>query len=185
VYRGWGTRLEERALALPGDAPDRDPALEIQHAVTVQAPASAVWPWLLQIGQDRGGFYSYDWLERAFGVDVRNVTEIRPEWQQRAPGDLVRATQPGYLGGLLGRDLGWRVLAVEDQRALVLRHWGAFALVPDGDATRFIIRSPMGHADIPTWAATLDMFTFQLPHFIMERRMMLQIKALAERTARL
>jgi hypothetical protein len=132
VYRGWGTRIDERALVLPGDTPGRNPAYEIQHAVTVQAPAAAVWPWLLQIGQD----------------------------------------------------LGWRVLAVEDERALVLEHWGTFALVRDGETTRFIIRTPIGHPDVPAWAATLDMFTFQLPHFIMERRMMLRIKALAESAAR-
>lgn len=106
VHRAWGSDPSEYALSFPGDRPNRNPALELQHAVTVNAPPSAVWPWLVQIGQDRAGFYSYDWLERAFGIDVRNVRQIRPEWQERRPGDLVRATQPGYLGGLLGHDLG-------------------------------------------------------------------------------
>jgi hypothetical protein len=181
VYRAWGTRPGEYRLDLPGDDAGRRADLEIQHAVTVAAPAAAVWPWLLQLGQDRAGFYSYDWLERAFGVDVHNVAEIRPEWQHREVGELVRATQPGYLGGLFGPDLGWRVREVEPERALVLEHWGTFALVPaDGATTRFIIRTPIGHERMPVWAAALDMMTFQLPHFIMERRMMLRIKALAE-----
>jgi uncharacterized protein YndB with AHSA1/START domain len=180
-HRAWGSTLAEHAIALPGDRPDRNPALEIQHAVTIDAPPAAVWPWLVQLGQDRAGFYSYDWLERAFGVHVHNVAEIRPEWQLREVGDLLRATQRDYLGGLLGPDLGWKVKAVEPERALVLEHWGAFALVPTADGkTRFIIRTTIGHERIPAWAAALDIMTFQLPHFIMERRMMLRIKELAE-----
>lgn len=181
LHRAWGSSASEHAMALPGDRPDRNPALEIQHAVTVNAPPEAVWPWLVQLGQDRAGFYSYDWLERAFGVDVHNVREIRPEWQQRQAGDRVRATQPGYLGGLLGRDLGWTVNDVRQGRAMVLEYWGAFVLVPTDDGkTRFIIRTNVGNERTPVWAAVLDVMTFELPHFIMERRMMLQIKALAE-----
>jgi hypothetical protein len=180
-YRAWGSTPAEQALVLPGDRPARNPALEIQHAVTIDAPPSAVWPWLVQLGQDRGGFYSYDWLERAFGVDIHNVKEVRPEWQQRAAGDLLRATQPTYLGGLFGPDLGWTIKDVQFERALVLEHWGAFVLVPTGDGkTRFIIRTTVSNERIPAWAAALDVMTFQLPHFIMERRMMLQIKELAE-----
>ncbi len=181
LHRAWGTSAEEHAIALPGDAPDRNPAFESQHAVTVNAPPEAVWPWLVQLGQDRAGFYSYDWLERAFGVDIRNVKEIRPEWQHRQVGDRVRATQPNYLGGMLGRDLGWTVNDLQPGRALVLQQWGSFVVLPAGrDSTRFIIRTRVGDARTPVWAATLDVMTFELPHFIMERRMMLQIKALAE-----
>ena len=182
VHRIWGSEPSEFALALPGDPPNRNPALEIQHAVTVDAPPEAVWQWLVQLGQDRAGFYSYDWLERAFGVDVHNVKEIRPEWQQREAGDRVRATQPGYLGGVLGDNLGWTVTALEPGRALVLRNWGGFVLHPTEDGrTRFIIRTTVGDPGIRPWMAALDMMAFELPHFIMERRMMLQIKALAER----
>lgn len=181
LHRAWGSSSSEHALTLPGDAPNRSAALEIQHAVTVDAPPEAVWPWLVQLGQDRAGFYSYDWLERAFGVDVHNVKEIRAEWQHRAVGDRVRATQPGYLGGLLGRDLGWTVDEIQPGRALVLSQWGAFVLLPaEPGKTRFIIRTRIGHEQTPAWAAALDVMTFELPHFIMERRMMLQIKALAE-----
>jgi uncharacterized protein YndB with AHSA1/START domain len=184
LHRSWGSEPAEHALALPGDPADRRPALEIQHAVTVNAPPEAVWPWLVQLGQDRAGFYSYDWLERAFGVDINNVFEIRPEWQSRRAGDRVRATQDSYLGGVLGRDLGWTVKDVEPGRALVLQYWGAFVLEPTADGrTRFIIRTKVGNAQTPAWAAAFDMMAFQLPHFIMERRMMLRIKSLAEANA--
>ena len=184
LHRTWGSLPVEHALALPGDGAHRNAALELQHAVTVNAPPEAVWPWLVQLGQDRAGFYSYDWLERAFGVNVHNVSEIRPEWQTRQPGDRVRATQPGYLGGALGNDLGWTVHELHPNRAMVLRHWGAFVLEPTADGkTRFIIRTKVGDPKIPIWAAPLDMMAFELPHFIMERRMMLRIKSLAEANA--
>lgn len=182
LHRDWGSQPAEHAIPLPGDRPDRNPALEIQHAVTVNAPPEQVWPWLVQLGQDRAGFYSYDWLERAFGVNIHNAADIRPEWQSRQAGDRVRATQAGYLGGLLGNDLGWTVTEVLPNRAMVLQYWGAFVLEPTADGkTRFIIRTKVGNSQTPAWVAPLDMIAFELPHFIMERRMMLRIKSLAER----
>jgi hypothetical protein len=181
-HRGWGTMPHEWEMMLPGDNTPRTPQYEILHAVTIDAPPAAVWPWLVQIGQDRAGFYSYDWLERLFLADVHNVTEIRPEWQQRQAGDRVYATQQGYFGGVLGNRPGWRVEVVEPERAMVLEHWGAFVLAPTSDGrTRFLIRSTMSHERIPVWAAAVNLTAFQLPHFIMQRKMMLTIKALAER----
>jgi hypothetical protein len=181
VYRGWGSSAAEFARALPGDRGDRNPALQLQHAVTIDAEPQQVWQWLVQLGQDRAGFYSYDWLERAFGADVHNVKAIRPEWQDRRAGDFVRATQPDYLRGVLGDQLGWTVNAVEPARALVLQNWGAFVLEPTADGrTRFIIRTTVGNPDATPWMAAVDMLAFELPHFIMQRKMMLEIKQLAE-----
>ena len=168
-------------MALPGDHTPRQPAIELQHAVTIDAAPGDVWPWLVQLGQDRAGFYSYDWLERAFGADVHNVREIRAEWQHRQAGDFVPATQRGYLASVFGEQPGWTVTAVERERALVLDHWGAFVLLPTDDGrTRFVIRSTISHPRIPVWASALNFLAFELPHFIMERRMMLTIKRLAE-----
>ena len=179
-HRTWGSTRGELAMTLPGDAPHRDRALEIQHAVTIDVPAEDVWRWLVQVGQDRAGFYSYDWLERAFGADVHNVREVRAEWQTLHAGDFVRATQPGYLG-VFEQPLGWRVTQAEPGRVLLLENWGAFVLLPiSSNQTRFIIRSTISNRNIPVWASALNLVTFQLPHFIMERRMMLTIKALAE-----
>jgi hypothetical protein len=138
---------------------------------------------LAQVGQDRAGFYSYDWLERLFLADIHNAWEVRPEWQNRKVGDLVRATQPDYLGGLLGKDLGWRVKLLDTNRALVLDGWGAFVIEPEsGGRTRLIVRSTTGDPDAPAWGAALSLTLFELPHFVMQRGMLLGIKERAERS---
>jgi hypothetical protein len=181
VHRTWGSTRDELLMALPGDRPTRNPALEIQHAVTINAPPHEVWRWLVQLGQDRAGFYTYDWLERVAGADIHNTFEVRPEWQQRAPRDFVPAAQRRYLRGLFGEQPGWTVSLVEPERAMVLKYWGAFVLLPtENRGTRFIIRSPISNPRIPVWASALNFVAFELPHFVMERRMMLTIKALAE-----
>jgi hypothetical protein len=180
-HRTWGASPSEWALTLAGDAELRTPQFELLHGVTIDAPPSAVWQWLVQLGQDRAGFYSYDWLERLFLVDIRNINEIRPEWQERHVGDNVPATQAGYLGGVFGERPGWTVALLEPERALVLRYWGAVVLLPSEGGTRFLIRSTISSDQIPVWAAALNFAAFQLPHFIMQRRMMLSIKERAER----
>ena len=183
-YRRWGATVDEQRREWPGGGPLRHPQYQLTHAVTIEAPPDVVWAWLVQLGQDRAGFYSYDWLERAFFADIHNVSEIRPEWQQRQAGDFIPAAQPYYLGGVFGRNVGWTVSRVEPGRVMVLDRWGAFVLEPIGpDRTRFIVRSSIGGPDTPAWGAGLTLALFELPHFIMERKMMLTIKAHAERSA--
>src|SRR5918994_7083921 len=63
----WGATEEGIAKPLPGDELVPNPAIESTRAITVNAPVEEVWPWLAQIGQDRGGFYSYEWLENLAG----------------------------------------------------------------------------------------------------------------------
>jgi len=178
----WGVTDQELDLVFPGDRPDRDAAFEVNHAVTIAAPPSAVWPWLAQIGRDRGGFYSYDALENLFGLRIHNADRIHSEWQDRAVGDLVQATPADWLGGRVGRSLGWKVSHIEPERALVLDGWGAFVLAPlENGRTRLFVRSKVTGPKIPAWAAALSFATFEPIHFVMERRMLLGIKARAER----
>jgi uncharacterized protein YndB with AHSA1/START domain len=184
-HRTWGATYQEQTMSLPGDAPQRNPSYELIHGVTIDAPVEAIWPWLAQLGQDRAGFYSYDWLERVFQADVHNADRIHPEWQHHASGEFVRATQPGYLGGALGFELGWRIVHFDPPRAMVLENWGAFVLHPTADGrTRLLIRSRVGGPKTPVWGAALTFAAFQLPHFIMQRRMMLGIKERAEWSSR-
>ena len=182
-YTSWGTTRSERQMVMIGDPPIGESHYRIDHAITINAPADSVWQWLAQIGQDRGGFYSYDWLERAIGADIRNADRIVPEWQTRGTGDFVRAVQPSYLGGILGRNLGWKVRQVEPQRAMVLENWGAFVLEPIGtSSTRMHIRSRgAGVPSVSGIAITpASLLVFEPAHFIMERGMLLGIKKRAE-----
>ncbi|MEO7368117.1 MAG: hypothetical protein ABIZ36_09175, partial [Gemmatimonadaceae bacterium] len=182
-YSSWGTSRSEQQMVMIGDPPLGESHYRIDRAVTIAAPVDSVWLWLVQLGQDRGGFYSYDWLERAFGDDIHNANRIEPTWQKRSLGDLVRAAQPGYLGGIFGKDLGWHVTQIEAGRAMVLENWGAFVLGPiDARTTRLHIRTR--GSGIPTLSGTaitpLSLLAFEPAHFIMERGMLLGIKRRAE-----
>ena len=182
LYLSWGTTSEERATALFGDELVGRARYRVNHAITIRAPADSVWPWLAQLGQDRGGFYSYAWLERLVGDDIHNANRVHPEWQQLAAGDTVFATQPDYLGGRLGHP-GWRVTAVDPGRALYLENWGAFVLRPiDSTATRFIIRTRGEGTPNFTMVALgpFNVFVFEPAHFIMQRAMMRGIRNRAE-----
>ena len=180
----WGSTRAELTATLPGDSLVPNAHYTIQHAVTIRATPAEVWPWLAQLGQDRGGFYSYDWLERAIGDDIRNADRIHPEWQTIRKGDLVRATQPDYLGGRLGREIGWRVVEIEPGRVLALGGWGAFVLEPTADGnTRLIVRS-RGNAQPNVVLAPFGLLVFEPAHFVMERAMLRGIKARAEQEAR-
>lgn len=185
LYLRWGTTAEERMASLAGDdVLSPDARYRVDHAITIHAPASAIWPWLVQLGQDRAGFYSYDWLERAFGADIRNADRIHPEWQRRDVGDTVYATQPSYFGGRFGQ-LGWRVSAIEPERALVLERWGAFVLRPiDATTTRLIIRTrePGTFGVGGFMLSPFSVFVFEPAHFIMQRGMLRGIRDRAERT---
>ena len=186
LYVRWGTTKEERSLVFPGDELAPDAHYRVDHGITIHAPASAVWPWLAQLGQDRGGFYSYDWLERAFGDHIRNADRIHPEWQTIARGDLVRATQRSYLGGRFG-DIGWRVTDVVPGRALILENWGAFVVQPVDSATSRLIVRTRGAGE-PSFLGLvfgpLNVFVFEPAHFIMQRGMLRGIRDRAEGLAR-
>ena len=89
-HKTWGATEEEAQKPLPGDEFVPDPAYMTTRAITIEAPPEDVWPWLVQVGQDRGGFYSYEWLENIFGLDIHNADEIISEWQNLEVGDIVR-----------------------------------------------------------------------------------------------
>ena len=181
VLRNWGaTKLEARTV-LPGDDLVPEPAEVITRAVTVEAPAARVWPWLVQIGQDRGGMYSYDWLENLFGLGIHSTDVIREEWQHLAAGDEVRLIPPGRFG--LPNGYALRVERVEEGRSIVLRvePWHAvwsFHVLPHGpQRCRLVSRSRAPRITGLPWVMdqVLDPVTF-----VMTRRMLLGIKARAE-----
>lgn len=108
---GWGTTDEEAGATLAGDDLIPAPDLVATRAITVHAPPGQIWPWIAQLGQGRGGFYSYDALENLIGCDIRSVDRIVSEWQDVKVGDEVK----------LAPEVGLGVTVVEQGRALVLR----------------------------------------------------------------
>jgi hypothetical protein len=163
----WGATDQERRKPLPGDELVPDPLTTSTRAITVNAPIDVVWSWLAQIGQDRGGFYSYQWLENLAGCQMHNADSIHPEWQQRAIGDVVK----------LHWALGNKVACFEPNRALVLEGWDAFVTEPfSNQRTRVILRSRTKRG----WSAVYEVLLIELPHFLMERKMLLGLKKRAE-----
>lgn len=175
----WGATDEEVQEHLIGDELAPSPKLKATHAITINAPATDVWPWLVQMGQTRGGFYSYTWLENLVGCHMRNADEIDPDWQELKVGDKV---------WLHPKAPPVEVHDIGPGRAIVLKGWGAFVLQPiDEKTTRLIIRS-QGDYNPDLKNPILNFFLwrviFEPAHFIMERKMLLGIKARAEKLAR-
>ena len=175
----WGATKEEAEEPLPGDDLTRHARGQATHAVTIHAPVSAVWPWLVQIGQDKGGFYSYTWLENLVGCHMRNAASILPEFQHLQASDKLwlHPNAPPL-----------PVVLVEPERALVFGSntsepgtWGFYLKPLDGHATRLIARGRGDWEPGPLrWA--YQHLLFEPAHFIMERKMLLTVKHLAEQT---
>jgi hypothetical protein len=190
-YRTWGATQTEVSRRLPGDEiiPDADARTSTTRAVTIQAPISAVWPWLAQLGQDRGGFYSFEVLEDLVGCEMENAERIHPEFQAWKPGDKLWMYPPDKLHGLghaaLVRHDEGRVLAFATRRigsAPSSQQDGswAFVLEPiDSDTTRFLVRG-RGAPGRGWLGAAFDRLVFEPIHFAMERKMMQGIKLRAE-----
>lgn len=85
--RRLGATREEAALGLPGDELLDRADLQADRAITIAAPPEHVWPWIAQLGQDKGGFYSYAWVENLAGCDIHNAEAIVPAWQNPQVGD--------------------------------------------------------------------------------------------------
>jgi hypothetical protein len=184
TLRNWGATKTECRAVLPGDEFVPEPAVVITRAVTVEAPAEEVWRWLVQIGQGRGGMYSYERIENAFGLDIHNADEIRPEWQHLAVGDEVRLVRRGWLG--LADGLALEVGRIEPGRSIVLLEepWHAvwsFHIHPHGPQLCLLIsrsRSPR-----PRGAARLTAELLDPISMVMTRKMLLGIKVRAQRSA--
>jgi hypothetical protein len=173
----WGTTPSDLSRVMAGDGLIGDPTYSGTMAVIVNARPDDIWPWLVQMGYQRGGLYSYDWLDRLFGfLDRPSATCILPEFQHLAIGDEIP----------LGRGPGWPVAVMEARRALVLdmRNMGGidwvwqFGLYPiDEKRTRLVSRSRVRSRTVWAWLLTS---AIEPAGFIMTRRMLLGLKQRAE-----
>jgi len=169
----WGATDAELSMTLPGDGIVPVTDSQSTRAVTIHAPADEVWKWVLQIGQERAGFYSNDWLENLTFADIHNTNAIRPEWQSRRPGDIVL----GAGGNIYGQKSNWHIQAYENGKTLYL--WGSIAVLPiDAGSSRLLVRT----RNAPTaWPVEfIGKLSYDWMHFVMERGMLLGIKARAE-----
>ena len=147
-YRQWGATKEECQLTLPGDELVGEPTMQTTEAIWIDAPAGSVWPWLVQMGQDRGGLYSYEVLENLIGLQFHNADRIHSEWQRLGAGDVVRLVPKGWMG--LREGVALRVVEVIPEKSIVLRAapaehlWDAvwsFHIVPHWeDRCRLLVR---------------------------------------------
>jgi hypothetical protein len=173
----WGTIPSDFTRVMAGDALLVNPTYSGTMALVVNASPEQIWPWLVQIGYQRGGLYSYDWLDRLFGyLDRPSATRILPEFQHLAAGEEIP----------LGRGPSWPVAAVEPRRALVLdmRSLGDFDWVwqfglyrIDEARTRLGSRSRVRTRTV--WAR-LFTYAIEPAGFLMTRRMLLGLKQRAE-----
>jgi hypothetical protein len=183
-YLRWAATNGEVNMVLPGDGLIPRADLTATRAVTVQASVDAVWPWIAQLGQGRGGFYSYDFLENLVGCHIHSADRIIPEFQDIAVGDEVR----------LAPQMTLVVACLNPGRSLVLRGgipigngpppfdftW-AFTLRDEPDhTTRLLVRER--YAYTRPWARLLVEPT-EAASFVMSQKMLRGIKDRAERTA--
>lgn len=172
----WRATREEIRRPMPLDESVRKPQYVTNRAVTIQAPPEAIWPWLSQMGElPRGGFYSYEWIERLLGMEVKNADHILPELQNLRPGAVL-----DHAGTMV-------VKAVEPGRFVVLGPQGepgievtwALALYPiDEKSTRLVSRVRAWMA--PSAKSLFWRMLLSPGQFIMERKMFLEIKRRAE-----
>jgi hypothetical protein len=192
----WGASVDEVAMPLPGDELLDDPSMETTRAITIDAPAVVVWPWLVQMGQDRAGLYSYDWLERLAGLDVHNADEIVPAWQRLDVGDQIRAAPASA-----GPEAGFTVVAIDPGRTIVTAVGEPAAIgaviaeggrLDEGATWTFVLHPLAGHQSrlvvrlrlrfgLPRVLERLAGLALEPVHFLMERK---QLLGIAERAAR-
>jgi hypothetical protein len=169
----WGATEAEAGARLPGDELLEDADGIATRAITIDAPAADVWPWLVQMGPSpRGGAYTYDWLENLFGLNMRSVDRVLPEFQDPQVGETI---------GVGSKKL--RFERIEPKRVLALRSedgdwvW-TFALDEQDGQTRLISRNRFR---LPTLASRLAMIPMEPGSLLLERKMLDGIKERAER----
>jgi hypothetical protein len=171
----WGSAEDEARSRLPGDELLEGADGVATRAIAIEAPAAAVWPWLVQMGPSpRAGAYTYDWIENLLGLDMHSADRVLAEFQHPQVGDTI-----GYGSNRMRLEL------IDPQRAFAWRsedgNWvWSFILREQDGITRLISRNRFR---LPNLVARLGMLVMEPASLVMERKMLLGIKARAERLA--
>jgi hypothetical protein len=183
----WGAEPESATQALPGDDLVAAPRWSWTHGIEIDAPPSAVWPWVAQVGADRGGFYSYQWLENLAGCRLRNAETIHPEWALNAGQALVLHPDapPFPVAVDRGRYLIAHAPAPSDAKAngrpWVEASW-LFLIEPSGSGrSRFVSRYRVAYSDDLRTRLSFGPALIEPIGSEMDRRMLLGVKARVER----
>lgn len=143
--------------------------------IRIDAPIQLVWPWLVQMGQGRGGFYSYAWLENLIGCQMKNADRIHPEWQNLEPGDGV-SIHPRAAQLIVAQLAAESHLVLHQERPL---QWSwSFNLFEDQGSCCLVVRTRIHWQRL--WTRWLLGPLMRVGHFIMERKMLRGIKSRAE-----
>ena len=178
----WGATDQESEEPLPGDNLITHADLAATRAITIRASSSEVWPWIAQLGQGRGGFYSYDFLENLVGCEIHSADRIVPEWQDIGVGGEVR----------FAPEVGLTVASLEQGRSVVLRGgvpignnpppydftWVFVVREEPNKTTRLLVRER--YAYTRSWARLVVEPT-EVLSFVMSQKMLRGIKERAER----
>jgi hypothetical protein len=192
-YNRWGAAPAETTQPLPGDGLVPQPVMGYTHAITIHAPAAEVWRWVVQIGQGRGGFYSYDVLENIVGCQIHSADRVKPELQMIQVGDNVRLGPQGFPLFRVGEVVPGQALvlrAADPQTSEVADFtdpmpeasapttWVFYVQPVDEATSRLIVRQRLYHA--PKWMFAIMWRLVEPVNFVMERKMMLTIRWRAE-----
>nr|WP_213578163.1 hypothetical protein [Rhodococcus sp. USK13] len=177
----WGATDAEAVTPLPGDELVPNTRWGYTHAVTIAAPPDQVWPWIIQLGQGRGGFYSYEGLETLIGCRIRNTNRVLPDCQHLEVGDGIR---------LHPKAPPLKVAVVEPPSALVLHGsnpetgdssiWAFHVLQVDDGHSRLIERGRSTYGSTLSSRLAFGPTLIEPVAFVMSRRMLLTIRNLAE-----
>ena len=176
-------REAEAEQTYPGDELVLAPSETWTHAIDIDAPAESVWPWIIQIGADRGGFYSYQWLENIAGCQLRNADTIHPEWRLKLGDRLVlHPTQPPlYIAQMSDGEYFVAHAKAEDLGSAEQEVTWLFLLQPRGNhRCRFISRFRMGRVDNKPVQGRIAAYFADAVSFAMDQRMLQGIKERAE-----
>jgi hypothetical protein len=173
----WGAEEKEDQLGLPGAELLEGARIGTTQALTMRATPEQIWPWLIQMGEGRGGFYSYQWVENLFGCRIKNADHVIPELQNLHSGDSVSLSPKTH---------PLKVTRLEPGRVLALEGWIFFLKPIHENQTRLVVRTyVMPRASHEGFAAqcsrllTHSVF-FDLAHFLMGRKQLLEIKKRVE-----
>jgi hypothetical protein len=173
----WGATVDEVARTMPGDDIVSRPTFNATRGISIQAQAEEIWPWIVQIGLKRAGWYSYDWIDN---LGKPSVERIIPELQNLKSGDIIPMSPDGKMGLWVKDFVPNQWMLWGDKKGETTWCWGLYPVHDNG--TRLMTRVRMHY----NWLSLSIIFNLVIDvgDIVMMRKCMLGIKRRAETLAR-